>query len=78
MKIKDNETDKIVSEDYLKNLLLEFEIDDILKNWQDYKTEFLDIKAQCNLIKEINKIDIKELIWRLNSLWGTDFEIENT
>lgn len=77
MKIKDNETDKIVSENYLRNLLLEFEIDDILKNWQDYKTEFLSIKSQCNLIKEINKIDIKELIWRLNSLWGTDFEIKN-
>lgn len=76
MIIIDNETNKKVTKKYLQSLLLEFEIDDILENWNDYKCEFLNIYTQCEKIKKIEKMDIKKIIWHLNTFWGCNFEIK--
>lgn len=75
MKIKDLENNKIVSVKFLRELLLEFETEDILENWGDYKSGHLDIVYQIYKIRDTQDLSIENVIWHLNSFWGCNFEI---
>lgn len=75
MQIRDNEINKIVDENSVKQLLLNYEIQDIIDNFEDYKTGFYDINYKLEFVKKIYLLDIKEIIYRLNTCWLADLEI---
>jgi hypothetical protein len=78
MKIIDLEKNKQVTRKYVRDLFLEFETDDILDNWGDFKDGHLDIVSKCDKLKKINTMEIEQVIYELNTFWACEFEIINS
>ena len=68
--IVDLDENKIYSAPYVRELLLNEEIQDIINNKKDYISGCLNIESQCKCIEYAINGDINEIIRRLNDLWG--------
>jgi len=71
-KILDNE--KIVDETYLRKLLFEYELDDIMDNREDYFNGVYDIESQCNMLKIAQQGEFDVVLYYLSTNWGVDVE----
>lgn len=74
-KILDMKKDNIVNEEYLRNLLFDYEVDDILQNYQDFMEGYLDINAQKRCVKNAFIKDMDYVIDTLGTSWNVPIEI---
>ena len=73
-KILDTNKNNIVDEQYLRSLLFDYEIDDILQNRNDYIKGYLDINVQKECIKNALLKDIDYIIDTLETSWNVPIE----
>lgn len=71
-KILDNE--KIVDETYLRRLLFEYELEDIIDNKDDYFKGLYDIESQCNMLKIAQEGEFDVVLYYLSTNWQVDVE----
>lgn len=70
MKYKILDTCKIVDEEYIRNLLYEYETQDLLDNKEDYFKGSLRIDYQFTCIKKAIIGEIKDVINMLETNWN--------
>lgn len=73
-KILDIEKNNIVDEEYLRNLLFDYEVEDILANRNDYIRGYLDIESQKRCLKNALLKDIDYVIDTLGTSWNVPIE----
>ena len=71
-RILDN--NKRVSENDLRKLLFEYEIDDIWQNRDDYFDEIYNLQAQFNMLEIAKHGDMKKVLYYLSTNWSVDVE----
>lgn len=71
-RILDNE--KIVDETYLRRLLFEYELEDIIDNKDDYFKGLYDIESQCNMLKIAQKGEFDVVLYYLSTNWQVDVD----
>lgn len=71
-KILDNE--KIVDETYLRRLLFEYELEDILDNKDKYFKGLYNIEHQCNMLKIAQEGEFDVVLYYLSTNWQVDVE----
>lgn len=73
-KILDMDKNNIVDEQYLRSLLFDYEIEDILQNRDDYINGYLDINVQKRCIKNALLKDMTYVIDTLETSWNVPIE----
>lgn len=71
-KILDNE--KIVDETYLRKLLFEYELEDVIDNKDDYFKGLYDIDNQCHMLKIAQEGEFDVVLYHLSTNWQVDVE----
>lgn len=74
MKYKILDTEKIVDETYLRKLLFDYELEDIVDNKDDYFKGLYDIKSQCNMLKIAQEGEFDVVLYYLSTNWVVDVE----
>lgn len=75
MKYKVLDIDRIVDEKYLRDLLFEYEIDDIYQNMDDYLDGTYSLTSQLNMLKIALYGEMDVVLYHLSSSWQVDVEI---
>ncbi len=70
MKYEILDTNEIVTEEYLRKMLFEYETQDLLDNKKDFLDGSLNLDYQFNCIKKAVSGNMKEIIDRLETLWN--------
>ena len=74
MKYKILDTEKIVVETYLRKLLFDYELDDIVDNKDDFFKGVYDIENQCNMLKIAQEGEFDVVLYYLSTNWGVDVD----
>ena len=74
MKYKILDTEKIVDETYLRKLLFDYELDDIVDNKDNFFKGVYDIKNQCNMLKIAQEGEFDVVLYYLSTNWGVDVD----
>ena len=74
MKYKILDTNEIVTEQYLRKMLFEYESQDLLDNKEDYLKGFLHLDYQFSCINKAVNGTMKEIIDRLETLWNVPID----
>ena len=74
MRYKILDTGKIVDETYLRKLLFEYELEDIVDNKNDYFKGLYDIESQCHMLKIARQGEFDVVLYHLSTNWGVDVE----
>ena len=74
MKYKILDTGEIVDETYLRKLLFDYELEDIVDNKDDYFNDLYDIENQCHILKIAQEGEFDVVLYHLSTNWGVDVE----
>lgn len=74
MKYKILDTDKIVDERYLRELLFEYELEDISDNKDDYFEGRYSLKAQFNMLELARFGEFDVVLYYLSTNWQVDVD----
>ena len=74
MKYKILDTGEIVDETYLRKLLFDYELDDIVDNKDNFFKGVYDIKNQCNMLKIAQEGEFDVVLYYLSTNWGVDVD----
>ena len=67
--------DKIVDEKYLRDLLFEYELDDIYQNIDDYLDGTYSLIRQLNMLKIALYGEMDVVLYHLSTSWQVDVDI---
>lgn len=74
MKYKILDTGEIVDEIYLRKLLFDYELEDIVDNKDDFFKGWYDIESQCHMLKIAQEGEFDVVLYHLSTNWGVDVE----
>ena len=74
MRYKILDTEKIVDETYLRKLLFDYELEDIVDNKDDYFKGLYDIENQCHILKIAQEGEFDVVLYHLSTNWGVDVD----
>ena len=74
MKYKIVDNDKIVDERYLRELLFEYELEDIWDNKDDYFEGRYSLKAQFNMLELARFGEFDVVLYHLSTNWQVDVD----
>lgn len=74
MKYKILDTGEIVDETYLRKLLFDYELEDIVDNKDDYFNGLFDIENQCHILKIAQEGEFDVVLYYLSTNWGVDVD----
>ena len=74
MKYKILDTEKIVDETYLRKLLFDYELEDIVNNKDNFFKGVYDIESQCNMLKIAQEGGFDVVLYYLSTNWGVDVD----
>lgn len=74
MKYKILDTEKIVDETYLRKLLFDYELEDIVDNKDNFFKGVYDIERQCNMLKIAQEGEFDVVLYYLSTNWGVDVD----
>ena len=69
------DNNKIVDEKYLRELLFEYELEDILENKEDYFSGRYDLQAQFDMLKIAQQGEFDVVLYYLSNNWGVDADV---
>ena len=75
MKYRLLDNDKIVDEKHLRELLFEYELEDIFNNMEDYFNERYDLQAQFHMLEIAKHGEIDVVLYHLSNNWGVDADV---
>lgn len=75
MKYKVLDTNKIVDEKHLRDLLFEYELDDIYQNMDKYLDGTYSLTYQLNMLKIALYGEMEVVLYHLSTNWQVDVEI---
>lgn len=72
------DSQKIVDEKYLRELLFEYEVEDLYNHKEKYINGLLDIGCQLNCVRGAKEYDIEKVIEQLETYWNVPIkEVED-
>lgn len=74
MKYKILDTGEIVDETYLRKLLFDYELEDIVDNKDDYFKGLYDIENQCHILTIAQEGEFDVVLYHLSTNWGVDVD----
>lgn len=72
MKYRILDNNKIVDENYLRDLLFEYELDDVYENINEYNEGQYNLKAQLDMLQLARFGEFNHVLYYLSNNWSVD------